>query len=72
MIRTARSGARSASRKRSKLTFNSKTHSPTNQRTLVMKKLLFALLPGIISRVLKARKAKQLRAAQTRPPRNRY
>jgi len=37
-----------------------------------MKKLIFALLPGIISRVLQARKAKQLRAAQTRPPRNRY
>lgn len=39
-----------------------------------MKKLLFALLPTIISRVLRARKAKQARAAgQTRrPPRNRY
>lgn len=37
-----------------------------------MKKLLFALLPGIISRVLKARKAKQAGAARPRPPRNRY
>jgi hypothetical protein len=37
-----------------------------------MKKLLFALLPGIISKVLKSRKAKQARAAQTRPPRNRF
>jgi hypothetical protein len=39
-----------------------------------MKKLLFALLPGIISRVMKARKAKQLRAgqAQPRPRRNRF
>ncbi len=38
-----------------------------------MKKLLFALLPTIISRVMQARKAKQARAAQTRrPPRNRY
>jgi hypothetical protein len=37
-----------------------------------MKKLLFAFLPGIISRVLRARKAKQLRAGQTRPPRNRF
>jgi hypothetical protein len=36
-----------------------------------MKKLLFALLPTIISRVLQARKAKQLRTTQTRPPRNR-
>jgi len=36
-----------------------------------MKKLLFALLPTIISRVLQARKAKQMRASQTRPPRNR-
>jgi hypothetical protein len=37
-----------------------------------MKKLLFALLPGIISKVLQARKAKQLRAGQARPPRNRF
>lgn len=38
-----------------------------------MKKLLIALLPTIISKVQKARKAKQLRAAgQARPPRNRF
>jgi hypothetical protein len=36
-----------------------------------MKKLLFALLPTIISRVLQARKAKQMRASQAHPPRNR-
>jgi hypothetical protein len=37
-----------------------------------VKKLLFALLPTIISRIMQARKAKQVRAAQSRPPRNRY
>jgi hypothetical protein len=37
-----------------------------------MKKLLFALLPTIISKVLKARKAKQAQAGQARPPRNRF
>jgi len=37
-----------------------------------MKKLLFALLPAIISRVLQARKAKQARTGQVRPPRNRF
>lgn len=36
-----------------------------------MKKLLFALLPTIISRVLRARKAKQNRPGQV-PPRNRF
>ncbi|TQJ67768.1 hypothetical protein FBY31_1846 [Arthrobacter sp. SLBN-100] len=37
-----------------------------------MKKLLFALLPTIISRIMQARKTKQMRAGQTRPPRNRF
>jgi hypothetical protein len=37
-----------------------------------VKKLLFALLPTIISRILQARKARQMRTAQSRPPRNRY
>jgi hypothetical protein len=38
-----------------------------------MKKLLFALLPTIISRIMQARKAKQIRAGQApRPPRNRF
>ncbi len=36
-----------------------------------MKKLLLALLPAIISRVLRARRAKQNRTA-TDPRRNRY
>lgn len=36
-----------------------------------MKKLLFALLPTIISRVLRARKARQARTVPV-PPRNRY
>lgn len=39
-----------------------------------MKRLFLFFLPTIISKVQKARKAKQLRAAQqqTRPPRNRF
>jgi hypothetical protein len=36
-----------------------------------MKKLLFALLPTIISRVLRARKVRQARAGRP-PQRNRY
>ena len=70
MIPTVRSGAQSASRK-SQLHADNQRHQPKDH---AMKKLLFALLPTIISRVLQARKAKQARAAgQTRrPPRNRY
>jgi hypothetical protein len=68
MIHTAKSAGQSASRNRQ----SQPRQRTTNQRTSVMKKLLFALLPGIISRILKARKAKQLRAGQTRPPRNRF
>ncbi len=38
-----------------------------------MKRLFLFFLPTIISKVQKARKAKQLRAAeQARPPRNRF
>jgi hypothetical protein len=37
-----------------------------------MKKLLFALLPAIIGRILRARNAKQARNIQGRPPRNRF
>jgi hypothetical protein len=37
-----------------------------------MKKLLFALLPIILKRVLQARKARQAPTAHRRPPRNRF
>lgn len=44
----------------------------TNERTNVMKRLFLFFLPTIISKVQKARKAKQLRAAQqAQPPRRR-
>lgn len=36
-----------------------------------MKKLLFALLPTIISRIMRSRKARQARTGHV-PPRNRY
>ena len=43
-----------------------------NERTKVMKRLFLFFLPTIISKVQKARKAKQLRAGQqAQPPRNR-